>query len=96
MLLKFKDAVHTNTSVGHDGRGCGQIAVRSDLMAEDLAKYGVIPRKTLHTYLPNINEQYLPHLVRGIFDGDGSIQAKLNPNDTQKRYLHAISFCGTH
>lgn len=96
MLLKFKDAVHTNTSIGHDGRGCGQIAVRSDLMAEDLAKYGVVPRKTLHTYLPHIDEQYYPHLIRGIFDGDGSIQAKLNPNDLQGRYLHALSFCGTH
>lgn len=95
MLQKFKEVVGTNTSIGHDGRGCGQIAVRSDLMADDLAKYGVIPRKTLHTYLPQIDAQYRSHLVRGIFDGDGSIQAKSNPND-QGRYLHALSFCGTH
>lgn len=38
MLEKFKEVLQANTSVGHDGRGCGQIAVRSNIMAEDLAK----------------------------------------------------------
>lgn len=94
MLQEFKKAVKANTSIGHDGRGCGQIAVRSDIMASDLAKYGVIPRKTLHTYLPEVPEEYLSHLIRGIFDGDGSIQAKENPDSN--RFLHSISFCGTH
>ena len=36
MLLKFKKALNANTNIGHDGRGCGQIAVRSNLMALDL------------------------------------------------------------
>lgn len=96
MLNNFKKAVGSNTSIGHDGRGCGQIAVRSNKMASDLAKYGVIPRKSAHTYLPDIGTKYLHHLIRGIFDGDGSILAKLNPNDMNNRYLHSISFCGTH
>ena len=94
MLQEFKKVVKTNTSIGHDGRGCGQIAVRSNIMASDLAKYGVIPRKTPHTYLPEVPEKYLSHLIRGIFDGDGSIQAKENPNSN--KFLHSISFCGTH
>lgn len=38
MLEKFKEVLQANTSVGHDGRRCGQIAVRSNIMAEDLAK----------------------------------------------------------
>lgn len=97
MLEKFKEILQANTSVGHDGRGCGQIAVRSDIMAEDLAKYGVVPRKSYNTYLPQVSNQYMWHLIRGIFDGDGSILAKLNPNnDGHNRFLHSISFCGTH
>ena len=37
------------------------------------------------------------HLLRGIFDGDGSILAKSSPNnDGHNRFLHSISFCGTH
>ena len=97
MLKKFKEVLQANTSVGHDGRGCGQIAVRSNIMAEDLAKYGVVPRKSYNTYLPLISKEMMPHLIRGIFDGDGSIMAKPNPsNDGHNRFLHSISFCGTH
>lgn len=97
MLEKFKEVLQINTSVGHDGRGCGQIAVRSNIMAEDLAKYGVVPRKSYNTYLPLISKEMMPHLIRGIFDGDGSIMAKPNPsNDGHNRFLHSISFCGTH
>lgn len=76
MLLAFKKVLNANTNVGHDGRGCGQIAVRSDLMAKDLSKYGVVPRKTLITYLPQIDNQYMNHLMRGILDGDGCIRAE--------------------
>lgn len=66
-------------------------------MAEDLAKYGVVPRKSYNTYLPKIPNEYMFHLIRGIFDGDGSILAKPNPNnDGHNRFLHSISFCGTH
>ena len=97
MLEKFKEVLQANTSIGHDGRGCGQMAVRSNIMAEDLAKYGVVPRKSYNTYLPQISKEMMPHLIRGIFDGDGSIMAKPNPNnDGHNRFLHSISFCGTH
>ena len=97
MLQKFKEVLCANTSIGQDGRGCGQIAVRSNIMAEDLSKYGVVPRKSLYTYLPKISDQYMSHLLRGIFDGDGSIMAKPSPKeDGHNRFLHAISFCGTH
>ena len=97
MLQKFKEILQANTSIGHDGRGCGQIAIRSNIMAEDLAKYGVIPRKSYYTYLPEIPNQYMWHVLRGIFDGDGSILAKPSPNkDGHNRFLHSISFCGTH
>lgn len=97
MLEKFKEVLQINTSVGYDGRGCGQIAVRSNIMAEDLAKYGVVPRKSYNTYLPKVSYEMMPHLIRGIFDGDGSIMAKPNlSNDGYSRFLHSISFCGTH
>ena len=80
MLQKFKEVLQADTSIGHDGRGCGQIAVRSNIMAEDLAKYGVVPRKSYHTYLPEISNQYMWHVLRGIFDGDGSISNYLYKN----------------
>lgn len=97
ILDKFKKSVNSNTMVSHDGRGCSQIAVRSNIMADDLANYGVVPRKSFDTYLPIIPDEYMSHLIRGIFDGDGSILMKPSPkNDGHNRYLHTISFCGTH
>lgn len=93
MLKKFRDVLRASTSIAHDGRGCSQVAIRSDKMAQDLFQYGVVPRKSKLTYLPtNISKDMYPHLIRGIFDGDGSIQAHVHG----ARFLHSISFCGTH
>lgn len=92
MLLKFKEVLNANTSIGYDGRGCGQIAIRSNLMAIDLEQYGVIPRKSLFTYLPHIDDKYMNHLIRGILDGDGSIRAE--QTQVNNRFAHYIGFCG--
>lgn len=97
ILQEFKEILNINTSISKDGRGCSQIAVRSNLMANDLKQYGVVPRKSYITYLPKINDIYMSHLIRGILDGDGSILAKPSPKkDGHNRYLHSISFCGSH
>lgn len=41
-------------------------------MVEDLAKYGVVPQKSLTLDYPdNIDHRYLSDLIRGYFDGDG-------------------------
>lgn len=93
ILNRFREALGANTSVTRDGRGCSQIAIRSNKIAKALEKYGVVPRKSYITYLPlNISNEMFPHLIRGIFDGDGSIQA----HQHKTRFLHAISFCGSH
>ena len=97
ILEKFKNVLQSNTTVSYDGRGCAQIAVRSNIMANDLSNYGVIPRKSYDTYLPKISKEMMPHVIRGIFDGDGSIIAKPSPKDDgRNRFLHSISFCGSH
>lgn len=93
LLKAFKEDVRTNTVVAKDGRGCGQIAVRSNIMAEDLKKYGIVSRKSFYTKMPDgIPKEFLGAFVRGVFDGDGSILAK----KTDRRFIHSLSFCGTH
>jgi len=42
-------------------------------MVNDIINKGVIPHKTHRTKLPLIPSEYMPDLIRGIFDGDGSI-----------------------
>ena len=50
------------------------ITVRSNKMCSDLAKYGIVPRKTNTVQFPqNIDVHLVPHLIRGIFDGDGTV-----------------------
>ena len=93
MLERFKDELKINTTVASDSRGCYQIAARSNKMADDLSKYGVVPNKSLITFLPILDkEELMPHLIRGIMDGDGSIFVK----NTDKKFIHAISFCGSN
>ena len=92
LLQTFKDVTGGNCSIANDGRGCRQFAIRSNIMAADLAKYGVVPRKSFHTYLPHVSDEMMPHLIRGIFDGDGCARA----GEWHGKFYHSLSFCGTH
>lgn len=58
-----------------DGHGRGLILrFRSKKMAEDIQKYGVVPNKSDKLDFPSfLEEEYVPHFLRGFFDGDGYI-----------------------
>lgn len=77
MIEKIKDIFQVNNKIYHDKRNnkeCYEISFSSRKMAQDLSKYGIIPRKTYETsHLPL---EYIPdnlkiHFLRGLFDGDG-------------------------
>lgn len=93
ILSKFKEEIFVNTSVASDGRGTSTIAVRSNKMADDLLKYNIMERKSFSTSLPNIDDNLMKHLIRGILDGDGSVQGR--QTDIKNRYKHSVGFCGT-
>lgn len=48
---------------------------KSKQVKDDLAKYGVVPRKSLISYLPidMIPDDLIHHMIRGTFDGNGWI-----------------------
>lgn len=93
ILKKFKEELNINTSINSDGRGSSMIAIRSNVMAADLKKYGIKERKSFDTSLPVLNESMMSHLIRGIMDGDGSVQA--HQTNVKNRYKHSVGFCGT-
>lgn len=69
------------------------LRIHSVKMANDLAKYNIIPRKSYKEFgLPNIKSEYMSHFIRGLFDGDGSISL-IKPKD---QYIHRanVTFCG--
>lgn len=93
LLEKFKSELHANNSLSSDGRGCYTMAIRSNRLANSLSQYGIVPRKTLNTYLPtNIPDIFMRHVFRGILDGDGNIYVKTLNNN----FIYRISYCDTY
>lgn len=73
LLEKIKELWGTDNKT-YFSRNEAQIKAVSRQMADALGKYGVVPRKSFVTRFPyEVQEQYWPHLIRGIFDGDGCI-----------------------
>lgn len=62
----------------------------SEQQFKDLGKYGIVPNKSLISYLPinQINSDVVHHFIRGLFDGDGCISVFQN--------RQALSFVGTY
>ena len=58
--------------------------LRSKKWKDDLAKYGVVPQKTSISEMPILSTDMMPHLIRGMIDGDGWISFN----------SHQIGFCG--
>ena len=50
-----------------------RLEIKSSVLVADLINLGVIPNKTGKEVLPLLPDDLMPHLIRGIFDGDGSI-----------------------
>lgn len=85
ILKVFSEKTKNGNKIYVDKRGFSSYRVKKKCWVEDLAKYGVIPRKTATAYLPALSDDMMPHLLRGIFDGDGWI--------TQRGH-HTIGLCG--
>lgn len=45
-------------------------------IVQDLRKYGVVPNKSRVVEFPDTPDDCLPHLLRGIIDGDGNVRQK--------------------
>jgi hypothetical protein len=50
-----------------------KLEVNSSKMADDLINLGCVPNKSLKLLPPILTEEFIPHFIRGYFDGDGSI-----------------------
>lgn len=71
--LHVESAEQKTLRSGFASTGFVSIRFVSEKMVNDLNKYGIVPRKTGKEYVPeNISEEFLPHFIRGCFDGDGS------------------------
>lgn len=94
ILEKFKQELQTDNKISvytGDGRFECVFIVHSLEMAQDLEKYDIKPRKTfLINKMPEVPKQYIRDLIRGIFDGDGTVYVLTK--DKKLRF----GFYGTH
>ena len=74
VLESFKNCIQTSNHIT-SSRNCYRIAVHSTQIASDLAKYGIVPRKTGNKQfmISDIPEMFQRDFIRGFFDGNGWI-----------------------
>lgn len=67
-----------------------QLLQNSPQLVIDLAKYGVVARKTPRTILPIVSKEFQSQVFLGILDGDGCFYLHSNGKDT------CVRFTGSH
>lgn len=93
-LKKFRDVICPNsvlkyaTSIVMTKKGNESIShnvilnLYSNYLVSQIIDKGVGPRKTFTIGKPNIDEKYMRHYIRGLFDGDGSLSITDNKRIT--------------
>jgi len=71
LLAKQKISLKKKSSKNH--KDCYLLQVGSKEMFDDLKRLGFTPKKELNVKVPNIQDKYFSHFLRGYFDGDGCI-----------------------
>lgn len=94
ILKKLKMELNSDNKIIEyikDNRNECYFSVSSNKMAEDLSKYKIVPNKTfLIDGMPSIKKEFYPDLIRGIFDGDGTVYILKSNNKLR------FGFYGTH
>jgi transposase len=95
--INYTGNISKNTYLDREKlRSCSEISLCSQEMFEDLARFNIIPRKTLVLKFPEwlIEHPLVHHFIRGYNDGDGSFYLmKCPPGRTVQQV--AINICGT-
>ena len=79
ILEKFHSALQLDSKIIYDkreGKHCYSVEFADAKMCLDLAKYGIVPRKTYvtkHLPLNQIPQELQKHFIRGVYDGDGGL-----------------------
>ena len=99
-IEKFKETLGFTGPISDkvDKNGCesSEIKIRSDQLFNDLARFNIVPRKSLTYTFPDwlINHEYVNHFMRGYMDGDGSFYIAKPKNGRTIKQIY-ISLRGT-
>lgn len=66
------------------------ITINNQKLNSDLQKHGCVTKKSLVLKPPTIQDELMPHFIRGYFDGDGWVSM------SEKRMSFEVGFIGTY
>jgi len=84
-LRALRESLGASHALSGPHKGVYQLIIDSYLLCLSLERLGVLPRKSLTARLPEVPEDLRPHLLRGVFDGDGSFNEYYRPPRAKKR-----------
>lgn len=88
--VKFQKYTSTKGFSNSNGTTTSRIVLNSFKMCKDLAKYNIHQRKSYDIEMPNIDNNLIPHYLRGLFDGDGSYHYHYDVKNNRYRYMFEI------
>lgn len=79
LVMFVRDELCPQKSISfRDSVNSARIRIHSIVLCNSLNKLGVFPRKTGYEFLPQMEEKYFSHYLRGVFDGDGWVSTRRN------------------
>lgn len=92
-ILDFmKIQLESGAPIHNAANSCKVLRISSYSLVKDLSKYNMIPRKTYSLELPGIRPDLMRHMIRGLFDADGSVVVSLSRG---KYFNPSVTICGT-
>jgi intein-encoded DNA endonuclease-like protein len=85
-IIAAEHKISTRVRVG-DEKTLYRLQIGSKEMCGDLEKLGFSPMKTKNMSVPEIPGKYLPHFVRGYFDGDGNIWCGMTHKERKTTHM---------
>lgn len=92
----FKQKTNTSSSILVDNRkhsSCCSCNITNNIMALDLMNHGMIIGKPNRTF-PQVRNDLIHHLLRGIFDGDGCISYRKRTRKNSSTYRAKVDISG--
>ena len=72
-----------------------KLAFNSSRMVADLEKWGVVENKTFKLQFPTfLQENLIPHFIRGYFDGDGSVFLHIQKANNREYVMLGVQLAG--
>jgi hypothetical protein len=102
-LIKFKTFIKTQIPIkeylvgnglnDNKSKSC-EIIIYNKKIVQDLIKLGIGPKKSFNVKIPTIKKSLLSHLIRGIWDGDGSVLFRARNSKYPDYYRPEVQICG--